>query len=396
MKIYALNLSLPTPLKDLLAAQRYSLIHTFPSQIDKKAVLALFGVARPADLAKVAILRESLPKAWIVLVAPDRWLTQPERVTDLIQLKEKSDVCTLSQWQTRFWFLLQAALNHHRLLQKVRTLTKESKILTANMQAITDRTNQLVGLLENNLQLAENVQRSLLPKYTPDIPGISLSVKYLPAQGIGGDYYDIFEFGDRKRFGFLLADSKSHGLAAALLSVLLKVRLEEMKERFPDSRSFVDFLAHELAQGTRREPATLNLLYGILDRTNLHFEFTAAGPIAPTLVRNGTPEVMSAPHNPPLGEVTNYRYQQTHVTLKPGDLLLLHTDGLSPLLPPKSLSDLIRTVCKASPTPDGLSIQNEILGRIRAANSKGALKDDITLIHLSVVDNVLYLASHSK
>ena len=45
-----------------------------------------------------------------------------------------------------------------------------------------------------------------------------------------------------------MADSKTHGMAAALLTVLLKVHLEEMKDRFPDAKSFIQFLAQEIQQ----------------------------------------------------------------------------------------------------------------------------------------------------
>ena len=389
MNLYALTLSIPKELIGALSAQGRTFLDKLPSRPDRVAALALVGIRNKTDLANVSAIRKRLPKARLVFIVPDHWLTDEVHTRALMKFHENCDVCQLSQWPLRFWFFLQTAIEHYGLLQKVNDLER-------HLAEITERTSRLVTVLENNLQLAENVQRSLLPQYTPDIPGVSISVKYLPAQGIGGDYYDIFEFGDRKRFGFLLADSKSHGLAAALLSVLIKIRLEEMKERFPDTQTFVDFLNQELYRSEKRDLSTLNILYGILDRATLEFEFTTAGPLTPTLIRHGKVAPLLPATNPPIGEYDSHRYKGSRIALKPGDLLLLHTDGLSSIVPPKSLGELVNHVYEKATTPDGLSIQNEILGRIRSSQEEKPLSDDITLIHLSVVENVIYLASHSK
>jgi sigma-B regulation protein RsbU (phosphoserine phosphatase) len=276
-------------------------------------------------------------------------------------------------------------------MDRVRKLQKESRHLKIQMRRLGERADTLAVQVTENLRLAEHLQRSLLPKFTPEIPNISVTVKYLPAAGMGGDYYDVFEFGDKYRYGFLLADSQTHGLAATLLSVLLKVRLEEMKERFPDTHSFLRFLNEELIQANRGEKATLSLFYGILDRNSLQFEYTAAGPLLPLLVRNGKMTRIKTLANPPLGKEEQAAFRSNLITLKPADHFILHSDGLDRTFKGRVL-EIFRSLVPALGADGSLGFQNEVLARIHAHNRHSPLADDITLIQISVHERALYLA----
>lgn len=397
MNLYFLNLTLPKTLHRAMAEHGFIICYKLPSSKDAGTPLVFIRLRRATDLAEFKNLRQLFPQSWIVLIVPDTWLSNSTTVSHLFECKAKNDVCSIKDYPKRFWFIVQSALEHFAHCKQIGQLTKEGAYLHKQIASISDRATSLISQLERNLELAETIQRGLLPKLAPEIPGVALNVKYLPAAGIGGDYYDLFEFGDRKRFGFLLADSQSHGLAAALLSVLLKVRLEEMKERFKESRSFVDFVHRELIQTHRTEMTRLSLLYAILDRSSLGFEFTAAGSLSPILVRFGKVEPIEINHNPPLGGVDHFAYRETRLILKPGDLLILHTDGLEqPIGQRARITQIIEGIVERQGTPDPLAIQNEIFGRVRSFSSKKPLADDITLIQVNVLENTLYLATHSK
>lgn len=394
MNIYIIGLTCPPLLSKMLATHGFTVHSRGPSSKDSDAFLAWISIKNKQDITVLSHLRKRLPNAWLVAVVPKSWLGIETHVSLLTQ-SAKDDVATHEEWLTRFWFVLQIALNHRKRITEIARLTKDGQALARQIHGISDRASCLVTQLEKNLELAESIQRSLLPKFTPEIAGVNLCVKYLPAAGAGGDYYDVFEFGDKRRFGFLLADSKTHGIAALLLSILLKVRLEEMKERFRETRTFVDFINRELVQNHRKEMATLNLLYGILDRHSLAFEFTVAGNLNPFLVRHGKGETMAGSH-PPLGSVDHYAYRESRLTLKPGDLLILHTDGLTePLRSHRGISGVIEKLSEFS-TTDPLRVQNEILGHLHSFAETRAVSDDITLVQIQVLENTLYLASHSK
>ena len=124
---------------------------------------------------------------------------------------------------------LKTDIAHHvARWERMVTAKGELSDLRSQVNRLSTRSESLLAQLERDLSMATEVQRTLFPKETPIVPGVSVAAKYLPATGVGGDYYDIFEMGDRRFFGLLLADSKSHGMAAALLSVLLKTSINQM------------------------------------------------------------------------------------------------------------------------------------------------------------------------
>ena len=79
--------------------------------------------------------------------------------------------------------------------------------------------------MDQDLQQAEIIQRSLLPRHPPNVPGYTLSALYVPGKNVGGDLYDVFRIDDQ-HFGLVVADATGHGVSAAMLSVLFKNRLD--------------------------------------------------------------------------------------------------------------------------------------------------------------------------
>jgi len=327
------------------------------------------------DLEPLVKLRARHAEAWIVLVSSKSHLSKSPFQTALLSCEEKDEVWVEESWEVGFWLSLQRIL--------------KSEVIRHAYNELSRSSDKLISQLEKDVGLATNIQRALLPKFSPEIPGVSVAVKYLPAAGAGGDYYDIFEFGDKHRFGVLLADSKTHGMAAALLAVLLKVRLEELKDRFPDTRSFIEFINREFQSLPKKDTAPLSLLYGILDRSNLVFHFTVAGPIRPLLWRHGRLMELTIPPSPELGTTEHFAFIEQQVRLQPGDLLVLHTDGLAAPLGKNPRETLERIIKKKK---DPLDIQNEILALVDRAREKKPLPDDVTIIHFAIHARALYVA----
>jgi serine phosphatase RsbU (regulator of sigma subunit) len=355
--------------------------------------LVAFAPKNPLRIEESSRLREKFPKAWLCLVVKREWLKNTEIYHSLLKNSFKDEVWIKEVWEQTFWFSLQS-------FTRVQGLTNDNRQLKRHGEQLTAHSNSLLAQFEKDVEIASNIQRSLLPKFYPEIPGVTVSVKYIPAAGLGGDYYDIFEFGDKKRFGILIADSKTHGMAASLLSVLVKVRLEEMKDRFPDSKSFVDFLNREI-QLVNRDKAPLSLLYGILDRSSLSFQYTSAGNLKPLLWRNSGSAPLAAMSNPPLGDVNHYDFKENSISLRPGDLMIFYTDGLEALVSRDKtkrgaevrLTEILKS---KGPSPDPLEVQNDLMGIVNGLKNKHELPDDLTVIHFSINERTLYLASQSE
>ncbi|MBI4406280.1 MAG: SpoIIE family protein phosphatase [Deltaproteobacteria bacterium] len=400
MKILFLHMRPSRMLTNALVSNGFSVetASSLPRQKLNEPDLIAFAPRKSSELKLLKHISECFPRSFVALAISVKWIKQPKVLSVLLNRTDVHDLWLLENWEHTLWFSLQKMFQHRNLTIELEHAKEQCQTLKSQVDELSSQSKLLVEHLERDIELAANVQRALLPKVSPEIPGVSLTVKYLPSTGAGGDYYDIFEFGDKKRFGILIADSKTHGLAASLLSVLIKVRLEEMKERFPDSKTFVDFLNHELQKVYEKNMASLSLLYGIIDRTSLTFQYTIAGDFKPILWRLGESAPLAICANPPLGGVDHYPFRENYLTLKPGDLLILHTDGLiKPLSEPNSTAhDKIVQILKSTePAPDPLNLQNELLALVEKYTDQTNLEDDLTLIQLYIHERTLYLAQQA-
>lgn len=395
MKILFVGTSLSPDFEKLLFVSGFefdfckSLDEAEKKGVGEMVVLKYSAGLQTADLESFG---QKNPETYIATIIAAKDLKNKALHNSLLSVNAKHSVWLLESWETLFWFNLQSFFQWKILRNQNHELHQNFINLEARTQQLTESTNQLIDQFEKDISVAESIQRSLLPKTSPEIPGISMAVKYLPSGGLGGDYYDIFEFGDKKRVGILVADSKTHGMAAALLGILLKIRLEELKERFPNSKAFVTHLNQELAATAGGAKAPLNLLYGILDRSTLQFSYTTAGDIQPLLWRAGNLDSPTPLAQPPLGSVNSFDFEQSSLQLFPGDLLLLHTDGLQAPFHStgKDLEDRLRQILNEIDSNDALKIQNELLALLNSTTQE--LPDDVTFIQIAVKEKTLYLA----
>lgn len=270
-----------------------------------------------------------------------------------------------------------------------RSLEKTLRSLGESQEQLADSTALLVHKLEQHIQIAAEIQRSLLPATLPKIPGVSVSARFFPSHGLGGDYYDVFEFGDKKRFGFLLADSQTHGMAAALLSALLKIRIEQIREDFTTAGDFLVSLGKHILSEIPVKSADLHLLYGIFDRSSLEFRFASAGALRPVLFRSGRLSGGQVDAEGPLRDQPLETIPENEWKLEPGDYLMLASKGLDNLTAPNASESWIgEHLARHEQWPDLLDVQNEIAA---LANDSSRLTDDVTIIQLSIDPKTLYL-----
>jgi phosphoserine phosphatase RsbU/P len=183
-------------------------------------------------------------------------------------------------------------------------------------------------LLQNDLQMAERIQRSFLPKALPHIPGYSFAESYSAARHIGGDYYDFIQISDNA-VGIAMADVSGKGVAAALymakLSSEMRFHARGCLSAGVVLRSLNRSLVEEMEIGMF---VTLALL--ILDRGNRILTISSAGHLPP-LLRSGSGSVseLKIPKSVPLGVLDDYEFGETQYTLKSEDSVLLYTDGVT-------------------------------------------------------------------
>ncbi len=186
--------------------------------------------------------------------------------------------------------------------------------------------------LENELELAQSVQRSLLPQSVPESPYLQTAAFSRPAQIVGGDYFGFYTFKDGSD-GVAIADVAGHGVSAGMHVASMHVLLQSM---VPPSTSPAAVLEHVHRLFVHNASFTMfvTAFLSAYNPSTHTLTYCNAGHNPPLLIAVGeagqTPTVQPLrPTSPALGLVEGARFDEATVPVTPGDLLLLYTDGVS-------------------------------------------------------------------
>ena len=240
--------------------------------------------------------------------------------------------------------------------------------------------------LESELETARKIQERLLPHSMPDIPGFEIAGTSLPSQQVGGDYFDFLDMGEG-HLGIAIADVSGKGIPAALLMANLQASLHAQVIK-PREVGEVMVRINNLLVDSTDPNMFATFFYGILDRTRSVFTSTNAGHNPPMLLRSdghidrlGTGGLL-------IGFLTDQEYQQQSITLEPGDVLVLFTDGITEAVDSTLDTmaghlfdeDRLIEVIKANRTGTAREIQSAILAAISEFTGSSPQSDDITLV----------------
>lgn len=184
------------------------------------------------------------------------------------------------------------------------------------------------GRMERELQMARELQASLLPQQTPQVPGWEFAAHWQPAREVAGDYYDFIALED-ERLGLVVADVSDKGMAAALFMACTRSVVRGSVGR---ATSPSDAIAHAnrllCADATRGMFVTL--FYALLDPVGGEITYVNAGHNPPLLCRADEDELETLTRTGmALGVVEDSPFEERTLHLKPGDFMLLYTDGVT-------------------------------------------------------------------
>ena len=212
----------------------------------------------------------------------------------------------------------------------LRTLSRQAGMAVRNSFLLRDLAEQ--ERLKKELEIARQVQHGLLPISEPQMPGLELFGLCIPAEQIGGDYYDYFVIDDR-RMGIAVADVSGKGISAAFYMAEIKGMMDSLSHLIASPKELLRHLNRLLKRNIdKRVFATM--IYGVLDLALKEFTFVRAGHNPLLLRRGGSGAVdVLTPPGIGLGLTNDARFvehtQEERVRLDAGDLLFFYTDGLS-------------------------------------------------------------------
>ena len=205
--------------------------------------------------------------------------------------------------------------------QKNRQLTEAyAELQAAQQQIIAKR------MLERELQVAREIQESILPKTLPVFPGLGLGALMRPARAVGGDLYDLIPLSSRC-LGVMIGDVSDKGVPAAIFMALVRSLLRAEASRMASPAAVLREVNRHLMDMNAAE-LFVTVIYGILDCQRNVFTFARAGHELPFLFRPDGSEIEPMQHpGQALGLFDPVVLNEQTLHLPQGGCLVLYTDG---------------------------------------------------------------------
>lgn len=239
--------------------------------------------------------------------------------------------------------------------------------------------------LEQQLEMARQVQQDLLPSASLRIPGVEIAAECVPAWGVGGDFYDVFPVNGG--VAAVLGDVSGKGLPAALLMGVLHGAVRSSSwagapRQHAESTEKLNQLLCERTSGSR----FASMFWSYYDNRTARLHYINAGHCPPLLVRagKGGTEVRQLDEGGPvLGLLAGARYRQVEQALQPGDLLILYSDGVVEAANAEGEEfgdERLRQTVERCPETTANRIRDEISGAVRSFIGRVAPHDDLTIL----------------
>jgi PAS domain S-box-containing protein len=274
--------------------------------------------------------------------------------------------------------------------ESIRRLSSADLALAERLGRRAGTAVESARLYTERTRIAHTLQRALLPDSLPEIPGVELAARYSPAgqlNDVGGDFYDAFDY-EHDRWMLVIGDVCGKGARAAGVTALAR---HTLRTAAMGGQSPTEMLA-TLHRALRRQPAGADLCTACLvtiERTAEHGRLTVtlAGHQPPFLIGADGEAVQIGQPGTLLGVVDPIELREVEAEIRPGQTLLLYTDGVPEA--GRARGQLgeqgLRELCRRAPDLGIADLLEQIeLGALESA--RGMLRDDIALLGLRLGD----------
>jgi len=304
--------------------------------------------------------RETLSEMVAPIISNDEVIGVFDLESDELNAYSDDDLEVLMMLASQVAIIIEKVMLHEQLIEKKR--------------------------LQGQLEVARQVQLELLPPSDPKLEGFDISAYNFPTEEVSGDYYDWVPIYD-DQIGLVVADVAGKGVPAALLMAFLRASLRAATHvgYAPHiSMAKVNYLLWESIERNQYVTA----FYGILDATNKTLSYTNAGHNPPLLLDAHGDTRFLERGGVPLGMFRDSRYHEYFLTMTPGELLVLYTDGVTEAMNPKEeefgrdrLAQSVRALTHLSAREIIMGVQEKV---IEWTDGRGAT-DDITFFVIKAI-----------
>jgi sigma-B regulation protein RsbU (phosphoserine phosphatase) len=253
-----------------------------------------------------------------------------------------------------------------------------------------EREQKEAALLENarvtrDLELAKQIQLSLLPTSPPEVSGMSIACRCVPAGHVGGDYYDFFPRGG-ELVDLVMADVSGHSVGAALIMVETRSVLRAQMQEARSTGEMLGALNTLLYEDLTRAELFITMFCGKYDAARRNLSYSNAGHTRPLLLRGANWQELDA-DGLILGVELLVAFEEKSVRLEPEDILFIFTDGIieaegapGEFFGTDRLCELLTSVRRETPE----AIIDAVLARLAAFSTSGPLQDDVSMVVMKV------------
>ncbi|MFC1748491.1 SpoIIE family protein phosphatase [Pseudomonadota bacterium] len=234
------------------------------------------------------------------------------------------------------------------------------------------------------LELAAQIQKELLPKEIPKMPGLDISAGLLPAEEIGGDCYDFLKVDD-KNLVFYLGDVTGHGVPAGIVVSIANALIYNAAGHADMTKILVD--VNEILKAKTTSSMFLTLVMMHWNSVENRFQYVSAGHEQLIHYHAKDRKITLAPAGgialgmiPDIGEMV----QMQEIQLEPGDAIVAYSDGIPEAWKNEKeyygMARFKRAVSEYSDLPTAISIRNALIADVKEFTGKYKQQDDITVM----------------
>jgi serine phosphatase RsbU (regulator of sigma subunit) len=217
----------------------------------------------------------------------------------------------------------RAIAEHSRELEEMnRKLKRRSGRLKKAMAILETRNKQMIA----DLNLAVELQKSLLPKDYPDTDHISFTHRYIPMAMVGGDFFDIVKLSENE-IGVMMSDVSGHGVAPAFITAMIKSSFDYLVGKEAGPAAVLSRLNDEFAKIIETDHY-VTACFAVFDFGTMTCRYCNAGH-PPQLIAHVDGSFTELPaNNPIIGMLEDYEYEEAVVPFGGGDVICFYTDGV--------------------------------------------------------------------
>jgi len=235
--------------------------------------------------------------------------------------------------------------------------------------------------VQQELQLAYEIQTNLLPETSPQIDGYEIFGRSIPAKEVGGDYFDFIPI-ENNKLAFCLGDISGKGMPAALLMSNLQASVRGQTLEKSNVKSCMEKINSMLFHNTPPEKFS-TFFYGILDSKNHKITYSNAGHNYPYLLSDKKGIVLLEEGDIVLGCLEEFQFGEHSISLMPDDLLIIYSDGITEAINENEEElgedEMIKVIIE---NPD-LSLEelaNKIFKKVEIHSGENLQYDDMTIV----------------